>query len=61
MGEGMPYVLDPTTGKSLSIYNGSNPCEVCGSVLNPVQALNSTLCSGCSRKKAASQVANRMA
>jgi hypothetical protein len=60
-GEGMPYVLDPVTGKSLSVYNGSVPCGSCGSLLNPVQSLSSTLCQPCGRKKAAKSVANRMA
>jgi len=58
-GDGMAQVTPYPAG--IRVYNGDKPCTSCGYILNPVQALNSDICPGCSRRKAAKQLANKMA
>ena len=60
-GDGVAYPAPYPAGLDKTVYNGSKPCGDCGVYLNPVQALNSDLCPSCSRRKAANQIANRMA
>lgn len=59
-GEGTSY---PTPYPSLgrTVYTGEKGCVSCGLILNPVQVLNSDICPSCTRRKAAKQVANKMA
>lgn len=59
-GEGTAYPA-PYGDSGRTVYNGEKGCTGCGLILNPVQALNSDLCPSCMRRKAAKQVANRMA
>lgn len=59
-GDGTAYPAPfPVTERT--VYAGDKPCTACGYILNPVQALNSDICPSCTRRKAANQVANRMA
>ena len=58
-GDGTAEVAPYPAG--ITVYNGDKPCKSCGYILNPVQALNSDICSSCSRRRAAKQIANKMA
>lgn len=45
-----------------TIYNGSTACVGCGTLMTPVSKMYSgNRCSGCSSKKAARSLKNRMA
>lgn len=57
-GEGTPY---PNPGTLGTVYNGSQSCELCGVLMNPLQALHSDLCTNCHRKIARRRLDNRMA
>ena len=60
-GDGTEYPTPYPADLSRTSYNGDTSCAGCGIILNPVQSLNSDLCPGCTKRKAAKQIANRMA
>lgn len=60
-GDGTAYPTPYPAGLNKTAYNGDGQCTACGLHLGPVQKLNSDLCPGCSRRKAANSIANRMA
>lgn len=60
-GDGTEYKTPyPSAERGTTVYNGSKGCNDCGILMGPVNALNSDICPGCSRRKAAKHVANRM-
>jgi len=59
-GEGTAFPTPYPAGFNGTAYNGDKGCTDCGIILNPVQALHSDICPGCTKRKANKQVANRM-
>ena len=60
-GDGTAFPAPYPADLKRTSYNGDKGCTGCGIILNPVQSLNSDLCPGCTKRKAAKQIANRMA
>ena len=63
-GDGMAGAEDVSleTQRELgTVYNGSKACKSCGMLLNPVQSLQTELCSSCNRRKLSKLVKGRMA
>lgn len=59
------YLLDMQAKKvadNLMSYNGSRPCNQCGLIMNPVQAMHSKgMCVQCFAQHAAKRLKDRMA
>jgi hypothetical protein len=63
--DGGGYTLELQAGKvaqNIALYHGSSPCPQCGVIMNPVEFMYSNgLCTGCTEKRQAHRVKNRLA
>jgi len=58
-GDGTAYPIQPAKLGG-TVYNGTKGCADCGIALNPYQALNSSVCPNCNKRKAVKQLSNKM-